>query len=132
MVQNVLGIQVKSENKIKGKFTDVRAKKIHLRQLRSQLKDALNNDKEYHELSLKLKDARTDLNAQKTKLENIPALTTLKEKIESAKEALKSEQLTLSDWLLEYKEKTGLDTIPDDKGGIVKIKVTKVVKVEEI
>lgn len=132
MSDNVVEIQVKAEKKIQGKFTDVRAKKIHLRALRSQLRDALNGDKTYHELDLKLKDARTALNESKNRLENVPEIATLKEKIEAAKENLKSEQLTLSDWLIDYKEKTGSDTIPDDKGGIIKIKITKVVKTEEI
>lgn len=133
MVQIVAQIQIKAEKKIQSKFVDIRSQKIALRELRTQLRDTFNNDKDYHVLDLTVKDQKMKLKTIKQSIENKnPSVRTLMAKIEIAKDNLKSHQLTLSDWLIEYKEKTGNTTIPDDKGEIVEFEVKKVAKVKKI
>ena len=126
MVESVHVFQIKAETKIQNKFATVRAKKIELRQLRTQLRDTFAQDKTFHDLDQIVKDQKKKLEYRRGELEEKDSsIGTLKEKIETLKESFKSEQLTLSSWLIEYKETTKLDTIPDDTGDIVKIEVKK-------
>jgi len=125
--------QIKAETKIQNKFSTVRAQKIELRQLRTQLRDTFSQDKTYHDLDELTKDQKKKLEHRKKELEDKnPAIGTLKGKIETLKEGVKSEQLTLSAWLIEYKETTKNETIPDDNGEIVKIEVKKIAKTVKI
>ena len=122
-------IQIKMEKRISDKFGEFKAQKTELREYRKQLRDTFEQDKDFHDLSIIVKDQKAKLTARKLALEEEnPSIGTLKEKIETLKENVKSTQLTLSDWLIEYKEKVGSDTIPDDTGDIVKIEVKKTAK----
>lgn len=132
MAQSVMEIQIVSEKKIQNKFVSIRGQKMELRRIRKELKDNLENDAEYHDQALKVKEERAKLNARKQLLENVPAIEALKTKAGEIKSALKDEQLELSNWLVQYTQKTGNTTIPDDANNIVEIKVKTTATVENI
>ena len=133
MTESSQVFQIKAETKIQHKFQAVRAQKIELRQLRTQLRDTFAQDKTFHDLDQIVKDQKKKLVHRKLELEDKnPAIGTLKGKIETLKEGVKSEQLTLSAWLIEYQETTKNVTIPDDNGEIVKIEVKKTAKTVKI
>jgi predicted nucleic acid-binding Zn-ribbon protein len=132
MIKTVVEIQIKSEKKIQDKFSSIRAFKSQLRQFRSQIRDTFNQDKEYHDLDIQVKDVKLKLKNRKDKIEeNTPAIGTLRDKIDTLKENLKSEQLTLSDWLVDYNKKTTNTTIPDDMGNIVGIEIKTTAKIKK-
>ena len=133
MTESSQVLQIKMEKRIAGKFGEFKAQKTELREYRKQLRDTFDQDKDFHDLSLIVKDQKAKLTARKLALEDEnPSIKTLEEKIETLKEGVKSTQLTLSDWLIEYKEKIGSDTIPDDIGEIVKIEVKKTAKAVKV
>ena len=133
MTESSQVFQIKAETKIQHKFQAVRAQKIELRQLRTQLRDTFSQDKTFHDLDQIVKDQKKKLVNRKLELEDKnPAIGTLKGKIETLKEGVKSEQMTLSAWLIEYQETTKNVTIPDDNGEIVKIEVKKTAKTVKI
>lgn len=130
--KTVVEIQISSERKIQNKFIAIRAGKMELRKIRKELKDNLENDAEYHDQAIKVKEERKKLNARKQLLENHPAIEALKTKAGEIKSALKDEQLELSNWLVQYTQKTGNTTIPDDANNIVEIEVKTIANIKNI
>lgn len=131
MSDSVVEIQIVSETNIKNKFVSIRGKKMELREVRKELKDNLEGDAQYHDQMLRVKDERAKLNKRKLELESIASIQELKNKEQDLKEKLKSDQLTLSDWLVQYVDRTHNETIPDDANNIVKIEIKKIASVKK-
>lgn len=130
---DIVNVQLTIEQKISKSFGFIRTAKEELKYQRQMLKDAFENDADYKKINDELSANKTKLKARKLKMiEENPSLTTLQDKIDTLKDKLDSHQLTLSEFLIEYTEKTGNDTVPNDTGEIVKIKVKKSATVKKI
>ncbi len=112
----VFEINVQTD-RVKQGIQNVRRVSEELKKAREMHKDALQGDAEYHKAEEELKEKRLALNAVKKKIETLPEIHALKEKIKSLSEEKKEEQLSLSDWLEDYKRVTKQGAI--EYGGVV-------------
>lgn len=109
----VFEINVQTD-RVKQGIQNVRRVSEELKKAREMHKDALQGDAEYHKAEEELAEKRRALNAVKKKIEATPAVYALKEKIKSLVEEKKEEQLSLSDWLEDYKRVTHQGSIEFD------------------
>lgn len=129
----IVAKQLSLEQNIKDTFKVIRSTKQLIKEKRQMLKDAFEGDAQYKKINDELSAQKTQLKSRKMKMiEETPSLATLQEQIDVLKEDKKSYQLTLSDFLGDYVEKTGNTTVPNDVNEIVKIEVKKVCKVKKI
>lgn len=114
-----------AEDKIKHAMQKREDMSKELRKRRSMLKSALEKDAEYYKAMESVSAAQQHKNAIKKKLMKDPSLVKLAAEVDLLKEGVKSLQLTISDFLLEYKQETGNDTIEDNHGNVRRIRVAE-------
>ncbi len=100
-----------------------------LKEKNAMYKDAFENDAEYHEQNLKVKDLNKLKNAAKQRILKTPALEALSAQIADSKLELKDLQDMLSGYLEQYQKVSGTNVIETEEGDIREIvPVYKLVK----
>lgn len=106
----VFEINVQTD-RVKQGVQNVRRVSEELKKKQSMYKDALEGDAEYHRIKEEVDAKRKELNARKKSLEQQGDLFTLKQEIKNLTGEKREEQLSLSEWLEEYKQVTKQATI---------------------
>lgn len=99
-----------AEDRVQQGLQNVNAVRQKLKTQQEIYRDGLENDAEYSEIKAEMVEVRKRLNARKKELE-AGALERVKQEIKDLKAEVKEEQLTLSDWLVDYERETGSRTI---------------------
>jgi len=100
---------------------DIEKVKGTMREKNSMFKDAFENDAEYHEQSLKIKDLNKIRNGAKQRILKQPAMEALTAQINDMKNELKDMQDMLSGYLEQYQKVSGTNIIETDEGIIREI-----------
>lgn len=100
---------------------DIDKVKNTLKEKNSMFKDAFENDAEYHEQTLKIKDLTKVRNGAKQRILKQPAMEALTAQINDQKEELKDMQDMLSGYLEQYQKVSGTNIIETDNGQIREI-----------
>jgi len=87
----------------------------------SMFKDSFLNDAEYHAVDEEIKQVQKKLKTAKERVTNLPVSRQAQVEIKELKEELKSAREILSSYLQKYVTETGLTTIEDDDGEVLKI-----------
>lgn len=114
-----------AEEMIQASMAQEERVRLELRKKKAMMKDALERDKDYRSASEDVKEAQQARKQVKDELLKTSSLNKLAVEIGMLKEAHKAIQITLSDYLLEYVEKTGLQAIEDHRGTLRQLKVYK-------
>lgn len=115
----VFEINVQTD-RVKQGIQNVRRVTDELKKKREMYKDALEGDAEYHRIKEEMDAKRKELNGRRKTLEATGDLFTLKQEIKNLQGEKKEEQLSLSDWLEDYKNVTKQTTI-EVQGDVLKI-----------
>lgn len=115
-----------AEGKIRAALSKEKKIKNELKLKRSMIKSALEQDAEYYKANEAVKEYQRHRKVIKDKLMKAnPALRQMSEQTSILKEELKSVQLSLSDYLLEYHEETGMTTFEDSDKTVRRILIGK-------
>jgi len=87
----------------------------------SMFKDSFLNDAEYHAVDEEIKQVQKKLKTAKERVTNLQTSRQAQVEIKELKEELKSAREILSTYLQKYVTETGLTTIEDDDGEVLKI-----------
>jgi hypothetical protein len=104
------------EGLIKNYVAQINNLKAELKKHQELYKDSFESDSVYQEHSEKAKEAAKLRSETKSQILKQPALATLAEKIADYKSEIKEIQDTLSDYLLQYQNQTGLSEIETGDG----------------
>lgn len=119
------------QDKISQGYQNLTIQKAELKKNRDALKDAYQNDKDYHEIETEIKDLKVKLNARKKALErDNDSITQLKHKVENMTESFKEEQLNFSDWIQEFEKETGQKTV-EIQGMLFEIDTVSKLKIKQ-
>ena len=108
------------ENRVKGYYGDIQKLKVELKEQKAMLKDALENDAEYANITAEIKKLQKERKGIKDKLEQDPSLALTKAKVEDINDELKDSQMAMFAHLDSYVAHTKATTIELD-GDIKKI-----------
>lgn len=122
--------QEQMEQNIRDGLSKQKAIKNELKIKRAMVKTALEQDAEYYKANESVKEYQKHRKAVKDRLmkEN-PSLRTMDEQTKVLKEELKSVQLSLEDYIIEYEKNTGMQTINDNEGVVRRIHIGKTAKI---
>lgn len=110
-MENTVQESVSYEKTVSQHYAEVRKLKAELKEQRAMLKDAYENDKEYHEAQEAIKEKQRRRAELKKILNDQPAIAALKAKIKDLSTELKDGQLALFDYLGAYVKHSGMTTI---------------------
>lgn len=122
--------QESMEQKIRDGLSKHKEIKNELKIKRSLVKRALEQDADYYKANEAVKEYQRHRTAVKQRLmkEN-ESLRKMDEETKVLKEELKSVQLSLEDYIIEYEKNTGMQTIQDNEGVLRRIHIGKTAKV---
>lgn len=110
-------------------ISDMDKVKNTLKEKNSMFKDTFENDAEYHELNLKVKEINKVKNGAKQRILKAPAMEALSAQINEQKSELKDMQDMMSGYLEQYQKVSGTNIIETEDGDIREIvPVYKLVK----
>lgn len=95
--------------------------KAQLREQKQMVKDALEGDQEYHELSEKVKALNREKNAIKQRILKTPAVETVMAKVKDLQAEIKDMEDKLSGYLQEYQRVAGTSVIEGTDGELRQI-----------
>lgn len=95
--------------------------KEQLREQKSMIKDALEGDQEYHEISEKVKELNRQKTVIKQKILKTPAVETVMAKVKDMQTELKDMDDKLSGYLQEYQRVAGTNVIEGTDGELRQI-----------
>ncbi len=95
--------------------------KAQLREQKQMVKDALEGDQEYHEISEKVKALNKEKNAIKQRILKTPAVETVMAKVKDLQIELKDMEDKLSGYLQEYQRMAGTSVIEGTDGELRQI-----------
>lgn len=107
---------IRSETIVKKTITKLKTINSSLREKKQELKDALNNDSLYNNADNKVKEATRERLRIKKELLETESMKKLQDEISNLKSEKKDIQLSLSDYLVNYVEKTDSKMITDEEG----------------
>lgn len=102
------------EQKTAGAIRSVGTTRLMIRQKQAEIRAILVQDEDYNELKKEMKRLNAELKVKKLNLMEKPQISEIQDKIDSLKENLKTEQLTLFTYLDEYIPETKKDFIEVD------------------
>lgn len=100
---------------------DIDKVKTTLKEKNSMFKDAFENDAEFHEQTIKIKDLSKVRNGAKQRILKQPAMEALTAQINDQKSELKDMQDMLSGYLEQYQKVSGTNIIETENGQIREI-----------
>lgn len=92
-----------------------------LREQKSMVKDALENDQEYHEIAEKVKELNRQKSVIKQRILKTPAVDTVMTKVRDLQAELKDMEDKLSGYLQEYQRVSGTNVIEGTDGELRQI-----------
>jgi len=92
-----------------------------IREKGSQYKDSFLNDAQFHTVDKEVKEVQRKLKQAKERVTNLPTSRQTNQEIKDLREDLKNAKEILSTYLQKYVTETGLTTIEDDEGEVLKI-----------
>jgi len=92
-----------------------------IREKASQYKDSFSNDASYHEAEGEAKKVSQKLKQAKEKITQLPSNQKAAQEVKELRQDLKDAKEVLSTYLKKYVTETGLTTIEDDEGVVLKI-----------
>lgn len=95
--------------------------KEQLREQKQMIKDALEGDQEYHEISEKVKELNRQKTAIKQKILKTPAVETVMAKVRDLQTELKDMEDRMSGYLQEYQRVAGTNVIEGTDGELRQI-----------
>lgn len=117
------------ENIIKNHIDRIGKTAQELKQKREMLKDGFDNDPTYREHTLKVKEASKAKSIVRKQIAQQPSVALLAQEVKDTAFDLKEQKATLSDLLLDYKEKTQATQLELFNGEVVEIvQSAKIVK----
>ena len=106
---------------IKRYLKQIRELGNQLREKAGQFKDSFQNDAEFHSVDKEVKEVQRKLKQAKERVTNLQASRQAAQEIKDLREDLKNAKEILSTYLQKYVTETGLNTIEDDEGEVLKI-----------
>ncbi len=130
MDENKATSQLEMESLINRYLADIDVIKGKIKEQNDMLNDSFNNDKEYAEQQLKVKEETRKKNAIKQRIMKEPAVSLIAEKIKGMRTEMKDAQDALSDYVREYQRNSNLSQIVLPNGDVMQIvHVTRLRKV---
>lgn len=106
---------------IKRYLRQIRELGNQIREKSAQFKDSFQNDAEYHAVDQEVKEVQRKLKQARERVTNLQASRQQQQEVKDLREDLKNAKEILSSYLQKYVTETGLTTIEDDEGEVLKI-----------
>lgn len=106
---------------IKRYLRQIKELTLKIREKSGMYKESFENDAEYHVVDKEIKEVQKKLKAAKERVTNLQTSRQQQQEIKDMKEDLKNAREILSTYLQKYVTETGLNTIEDDDGEVLKI-----------
>ena len=107
---------IASETLINRYNSDIKKMRENLKIQNEMLKDAVEGDAAYHELSIQAKDIKKKMNAIKANIMKTTAMEAVVAKVEEYKEEIKDAKEMLSAYLTEYVDRAGTNIVNGENG----------------
>ena len=101
--------------------SDIKKTRENLKIQNDMLRDAVEGDAAYHELSVQAKDLKKKMNEIKAKIMKTPSMEAVVAKVEEYKEEIKDAKEMLSAYLTEYVDRAGTNIINGENGETLRI-----------
>ena len=106
---------------IKRYLKQIKELSFKIREKSSQYKDSFLNDAEFHTVDKEVKEVQRKLKQAKERVTNLNTSRQANQEIKDMREDLKNAKEILSTYLQKYVTETGLTTIEDEDGEVLKI-----------
>lgn len=115
------GAMLQTDAVIKRYLRQIKELAAKIREKSSAFRDSFQNDAEYHQVDESVKEIQKKLKSAKERVTNLPVSRQAQVEIKDLRADLKNAREILSTYLQKYVTETGLNTIEDDEGRVLKI-----------
>ena len=123
--ENAAVSQLNLESLIHRYLKDIEASRQRVKEKKSMLDAAYENDAEYAQAMQKVKEANKVKKGIQQKIQTQPAIKMLADEVNNFKEELKDLQQALSQYLRQYEEKTGSRFFTTEEGEMMEIVIVR-------
>lgn len=123
--ENAAVSQLNLESLIHRYLKDIEASRQRVKEKKSMLDAAYENDAEYAQAMQKVKEANKVKKGIQQKIQTQPAIKMLADEVNNFKEELKDLQQALSQYLRQYEEKTGSRFFTTEDGEMMEIVIVR-------